>query len=100
MDINNTKPEYIGFMDLTEGSKSEIFRRCDSRASTEYIKTVHYIKTDESRIINETCIKWVKKIDECLEVCMKGNGCYIGDTHKICKMNNPKSYELLIKYFE
>ena len=100
MDINNKTPEYIGFTDFTEGSKSEIFRRCYSGASNEYIKKVHYIKTDESRIINENCIKWVKKIDECLEVCMKGNGCYIGDTHKICKINNPKSYEKLIKYFE
>ena len=50
-----------------------------------------YIKTDNNIIINEKCIIWVKKIDECLEVCIKSTGCYVksgGDTHKICKLNN------------
>jgi hypothetical protein len=59
-----------------------------------------FVKTDDNKIINEKCIKWVKKIDGCLEICTTGNGCYIGDTHKICKENNPESYKKLNKHFK
>jgi len=46
-----------------------------------------YIKTDNNKIINEKCIKWVEKMGECLEVCVKSIGCHgkSGDTHKISK---------------
>lgn len=64
---------------------------------------ISYIKADNNRIINETCIIWVKKVNDCLEVCTKSTGCnvfsYI-DTHKICKLNNPYSYNKLNKLFE
>jgi hypothetical protein len=46
-----------------------------------------YIKTDNNKIINEKCIKWVEKMGECLEVCTKSigfNGKSSGDTHKLC----------------
>ena len=61
-----------------------------------------YLKTDDNKIINENCIKWVKKIDECLEICTKSTGCNIisGDTSTICKSNNLDSYNKLIKYFK
>ena len=59
-----------------------------------------YIKTDNNKIINEKCIKWVQKMGECLDVCTKSNGCYVRDTHKICKLNNVDSYNKLNKYFE
>jgi len=61
-----------------------------------------YLKTDDNRIINETCIRWVKKIDDCLEVCIKSSGCNIlrGDTVKICKLHTPESYNKLNKHFE
>ena len=61
-----------------------------------------YIKTDDNEIINEKCIKWVKKIDDCLNVCTKSSGCNnskFNDTHKICKINNPESYDKLNKHF-
>ena len=62
-----------------------------------------YIKTDNNLIINEQHIRWIKKIDECLEVCIKANGCNIIingiDTHKICKINNSNSYDKLNKHF-
>jgi hypothetical protein len=60
-----------------------------------------YLKTDENKIINEKCIRWVKKMDECLEICTKTNGCYLksGDTHTICKINNPDSYNKLNHHF-
>lgn len=61
-----------------------------------------FIKSDENKIININCIRWVKKMDECLYVCNKPAGCsiYLTDLHKICKLNNPNSYERLNKYFE
>jgi hypothetical protein len=62
-----------------------------------------YFKTDDNMIINENCIRWVKKMSDCLEVCIKTVGCNSqinGDTHKICKLNNPTSYNKLNKHFE
>jgi hypothetical protein len=65
-----------------------------------YTKQPEYIKADNNKILNASCIKWVKKMDECMEICMKGDGCYIGDTSRLCKINNPESYEKLNKHFE
>lgn len=67
-----------------------------------------FIKTDENKILNKRCITWVRKMNDCLEVCTKSTGCRKGeskwydvdDTHKICKKNSLKSYEILNKYFE
>ena len=62
-----------------------------------------YIKTDDNRIINEKCIRWVKKMSDCLEVCVKTTGCKgttFSDTHKICKLNNLDSYNKLNTFFE
>ena len=62
---------------------------------------VSYIKTDDNKIINEKCIRWVKKMSECLEVCAMSSGCMVEhNTHKICKLNNLESYNKLNKYFE
>ena len=62
---------------------------------------VSYIKTDDNKIINEKCIRWVKKMNDCLEVCAKSDGCSGGvDTHNICKMKNVSSYTKLNRYFE
>ena len=57
----------------------------------------NYIKVDDNKVINEKCIKWIKKMDECLAICTKSNGCYIKDTHKVCKINNEDSYKTMIK---
>jgi hypothetical protein len=61
-----------------------------------------YLKTDDNKIINEKYILWVKKINDCLEVCLKSTGCNLNnrDTHKICKLNNIDSYNKLNKHFE
>ena len=62
---------------------------------------VSYLRADGNTIINETCIRWVQKIDDCLHVCSKMTGCDIknGGTHKICKTNNLDSYNKLNKHF-
>lgn len=63
---------------------------------------VSYIKTDNNKIINEKSILWVKKMSECLEVCVKSTGCNVLnlDTHRICKINNLDSYNKLNQYFD
>jgi hypothetical protein len=60
-----------------------------------------YLKTDDNKLINETNIIWVKKMNDCLHVCVKSTGCVTTlDTHKICKVNNPESYAKLNTHFE
>lgn len=64
-------------------------------------KQILYLKADDNKIINKKYIKWVKKMDECLEVCTKSDGCReVIDTHRICKLNNPTSYNILNNFFE
>ena len=59
-----------------------------------------YLRTDDDKIINERCITWVKKMNECLEVCTRSTGCSLkNNTHTICKTNSPSSYEKLNKHF-
>ena len=60
-----------------------------------------FIKADDNKILNKNSILWVKKLSECLEVCVASKGCWVGvNRHKICKINNETSYENLNKYFE
>ena len=61
-----------------------------------------FIKADNDTLINEKCIRWIKKIDECLLVCSKSVGCVTNgsDCQKICNYNNPNSYNKLNKLFE
>ena len=60
-----------------------------------------YIKTDDNKVINEKCIRWVKKMGDCMEVCTKLNGCASKiDTHRVCKLYNLDSYNRLDKLFE
>ena len=42
-----------------------------------------YLKTDDNKVINEKYIRWIKKINDCLEVCTKYTGCNVKnqDTH-------------------
>jgi len=63
---------------------------------------VSYIKADGNKIINEKYIKWITKIDDCLELCTRSVGCGTNDgtTHKICKINSLDSYNKLKKFFE
>lgn len=62
-----------------------------------------YIKTDNNIIINERSIRWVKKINECLLICSRMDGCntsIFDNTHKVCQYNNPISYNKLNKHFD
>lgn len=55
---------------------------------------MEFLKTDD-KFINEKYIRWIKKVDECLLVCTKSDGCYKNTTHKICKLTSPYSYHKL-----
>jgi hypothetical protein len=61
-----------------------------------------FIKTDDNKIINKNFIKWIKKIDNCMHICIKADGCNIlsNTTHKVCKLNNENNYNKLNKFFE
>lgn len=62
-------------------------------------KNVSYIRADDNKIINEKCITWIKKMDECLAVCTRTTGCALDNTHKICKLNNSDSYNRINELF-
>lgn len=59
-----------------------------------------FIKMDENIVLNEDYIRWIRKINDCLEICTKFNGCTSYSSHKLCKFNNPKEYNKLNQYFE
>ena len=68
--------------------------------NTDNTDNKQFIKVDDNTVINKNTIRWIKKMDECLAVCVKSDGCIIDkNTHKICKINNYDSYALLNKYF-
>ena len=55
-----------------------------------------YLKVDNGTRINEKHIRWIKKIDDCLHICVKSDGCTINvNTHKACKYNSRETYDLL-----
>lgn len=69
-----------------------------SSVTPEYYN--NYIKADNNKIINEESIKWIKKIDDCLEICTSSKGCRLGiNTHSLCKVNNYDSYMKLNAHF-
>jgi hypothetical protein len=63
---------------------------------------LEFIKTDDNAIVNVKFIRWVKQMNECMEICSKMDGCIAGNKSvlRVCKTNSPKSFDLLNKYFE
>ena len=65
------------------------------------MENTNFIKADDNTIINAKTILWIKKMNDCLEVCSKINGCRLEhETHKICKFHTPDSYNKLNVLFE
>ena len=63
--------------------------------------TTGYLKTDNNKVINEKSIVWIQKINDCLEVCTKSDGCVPKKTtHRICKLYTPDSYNKLNSLFD
>jgi hypothetical protein len=59
-----------------------------------------YIKINDNTILNKNCIRWVKKMNECLEICSLSTGCYNDNTMKVCKKDNLKDYNELNRHFQ
>lgn len=60
-----------------------------------------YIKTDNNKYINQKSIIWVKKMNDCLEVCIKSRSCNVlQPPYKICKSISPNSYDKLNELIE
>lgn len=59
-----------------------------------------FLKTDNNKVLNESHIRWIQKIGECMEICTKSDGCNVYTTSRVCKAYSPTSYEKLNKYFE
>ena len=63
--------------------------------------TTIYLKTDNNKVINEKSIIWIQKMNDCLEVCTKSDGCVPKKTtHRICKLYTPDSYNKLNRLFD
>ena len=60
-----------------------------------------YIKSDDNKLINEQCIRWIKKANDCYVICDNLNGCKEKqkDIHKVCKLENPDNYNKLNQWF-
>lgn len=64
---------------------------------------ISFLKTDNNTIINEQSIKWIKKMNDCLQICTKNQGCNVIDwidTHRICKNNSPDTFNKYNEYFK
>jgi len=59
-----------------------------------------YVVTDDQFAINEKHIRWIKKMEDCLRICTKSNGCDVRMAHTICKDKSPASYEKLNRLFK
>jgi hypothetical protein len=63
-----------------------------------------YIKTDDNILINEKTIRWMRKMDDCIQICNRKKGCFsnpdMNDKHKVCKYKSPESYDKLNALFE
>jgi len=61
----------------------------------------NFLSIDDNILINERCVRWVKKMDECIYVCDKLYGCNdVNGTYKICKETNPRNYEVWSQKFQ
>lgn len=58
-----------------------------------------YVKTDNNLLLSSAHIKWVKQMDECMEICADMHYCTakgpFKNTYSVCKVLNPKSYKNL-----
>lgn len=54
-----------------------------------------FVKTDKNKLLNLTHMRWIANTGQCFEVCMKSDGCIPTNTHSVCKVVSPQSYEKL-----
>jgi hypothetical protein len=68
---------------------------------------ISFIKMDNNIAVNKMYIRWIRKVNDCIEVCSKQTGCDMTkqniinstDTLKICRVNNPENFDKLNQIF-
>lgn len=84
-------------------SESKQIKKEPKQSESTQIKKeseITFIQTDNQFIVNEQCIRWIKKVHDCMQICAKPTGCVSSfDTLRVCKMNSPDSYDRLNNYF-
>jgi hypothetical protein len=59
----------------------------------------NFIQADNT-MINTKNIHWIRRINDCLEICTRTDGCILGrQTHRLCK-NNKDEFDKLNKLFK
>lgn len=66
----------------------------------DLMKNNQYIKVDNNKIINTNFIRWIGLKDKCVYICNKMDGCTEDNIHKVCEINNPRSFEIIKKFFD
>lgn len=61
---------------------------------------ISYLKISEKTLINEAHIHWIKRYNNCLEICTKSTGCGLHDTHTFCREYNKLAYDKLTKHYK
>lgn len=59
-----------------------------------------FFKVGDDTIIHYNYIQWIKKYEDCFEICGKPGGCikYL-QTSKVCKNTNPDGYKAFLKIY-
>ena len=65
---------------------------------------INYIHVDGNKIVNKIHIRWIKKVEECMYICVKSNGyddssMIHENTHKACKNVSRDTYNRLNSKF-
>ena len=58
-----------------------------------------FIQVKPDILINQNYITWIQRIDECMHICTKVDGCTLNTAHKVCNSVNPTGYEKIHMLF-
>lgn len=85
---------------------SEDFKnKVEIKLNNNSFNNENFIKVDGDRILNVNFIRWIKKTDECFNICSRMDGCYSSEntisinTHSVCKSTNSESYHKILKLY-
>lgn len=64
----------------------------------------NFIKISDDEVINQTAIKWMKKMDECIEICINDDcGVTFSGypyTKHVCQFSNKELFNILNRHFD
>jgi hypothetical protein len=79
--------------------KQTISSSASASASPNASANKQFIQVKPDLLINQNHITWIKRIDECMHICIKVDGCTLDTTHKVCKSANPTGYDKIQTLF-